>query len=736
MTAPRPFSLPGVIAFDAPLPGGTDANALLGGKAANLVEMTQVLGLRVPPGFTVTTEVCREYLAGGWPAYLDLALVTHLAQLGERLGRRLGDPSAPLLVSVRSGAPVSMPGMMDTLLNVGMTPAIRDAMALSGSPQFAADTWLRFCKMYADVVLGVPAPELAQAVDSDGTPQGLLDAAARVGALAAPLGGIPSEPFEQLRGAIAAVFRSWHSERARTFRQREQIPESLGTAVTVQAMVFGNLGARSGTGVVFTRNPATGDPGPFGDYLAGAQGEDVVAGTHAVHGLQALREQVPAAYEELLAVLDRLERHYCDMCDVEFTVSEGTLYILQTRIGRRSPLAAVRIAVAMAEDPGFPLSRQEAVARVDARVLQQLAAMGTVRAGAVPLATGLAASPGIGVGVLCCDPDRAADMAAKGISVVLAREDTSPADIHGMLGAAGIVTTLGGVASHAAVVARSWAIPAVTSIADTKVLATGIVLDGAFIAEGEIVTVDGAAGALYAGDQREEGAVDVPELRTLRSWARELDLQPGTTAPGPADPGRDADVTLLELARTVQLKGLCSPERAAAALSAALQRVEELVNGNAALFRTTPRGVMLTAEGQTWLTERLAAERLAIDGATFGAWYEPFMELNHRFKQIVSQWQMAPGGAPAPDAWPALVEAVAGIDSDLLPVLTGTAQQVRRLSKYQTRFEQALAALREGDQTMLASPLKDSYHTVWFEFHEELITLLDRDRATEEHQSP
>lgn len=730
MTAAAAMRL--IYAFDDPLPGGPSPQMLLGGKGASLAEMTRALGLPVPPGFVITTGVCRQYHESGWPAGLDAELEAHLGRLGERMGRSLGDPGRPLLVSVRSGAPVSMPGMMDTLLNVGMTPEIRESLANStGSPRFAADTWLRFCRMYAEIVCGVAPDALAAAAMHDGSASAMLAAAERVRALAAPAGGIPESPIEQVRAAAAAVFRSWDSPRARVFRARENIADDLGTAVTVQAMVFGNLDDRSGTGVVFTRDPATGAPGPFGDYLAGAQGEDVVAGTHAVGGLDLLRHHLPDVYADLLQVLDRLERHYRDMCDVEFTVSEGRLYILQTRIGRRSPLAAVRIAVAMAEDPGFPLTREEAVARVDTNVLQQLASLRAVSPGSKQLAAGLAASPGVAAGVLCCDPDRAADLAARGIAVVLAREETSPSDVHGMVGAAALLTTLGGVASHAAVVARSWAIPAVTSLAETRVLATGLEIAGAFIAEGEIVTVDGTSGAVYVGDCVADGGTDLPEVRTLRLWASQSGIQAGVPAE-PAEPGRDADVTLLELARTVQLKGLCTPERAAVALSAALHRIEQLVDGNQGLFRATPRGMMLTPDGRSWVTEQLQAERAALDPETMAACYARFMELNHTFKALVSEWQLAQASEPAESDWQALVGRVGAIHAELEPLLEEVSAEVARLRTYGPRFRAALDAMRAGDRTMLAAPLKESYHTAWFEYHEELITLCGRDRAADE----
>ncbi|MDA0352951.1 MAG: pyruvate, phosphate dikinase [Chloroflexi bacterium] len=698
-------TVPEAVSFDEPLPAGVDPRMLLGGKGAGLAEM-RALGLPVPPGFVITTEVCRRYLADGWPASLDAAISHQLTLLEERAGRRFGDSTAPLLVSVRSGAPVSMPGMMDTVLNVGMTAAIRDRLAAeSGDRRFADDTWERFRSAYLECVV---------ADEDGGAPEP------------------PADPRAQLRGAIEAVFRSWHSDRARVFRKREGISDDLGTAVTVQAMVFGNLDDRSGTGVVFTRDPATGDPRPYGDYLARAQGEDVVAGTHLTSGLDALQAGLPAVYDALLSALARLERHYRDICDVEFTVSAGELYILQTRIGRRSPLAAVRTAVAMAENPAFPLSPSEAVARVDHATMRAVAEAAAVDPNARALTSGLAVSPGVGVGVLCCDPDRAADLANRGIAVVLARAATSPADVHGMVGASAIVTTLGGVASHAAVVARSWAIPAVTSVANTSVLAAGIQVGDVFVAEGEVVTVDGASGALYLGDQRRAGTATVPELDTLRRWAHELGVEPGTRANEASAEGRDAGVTLLELARTVQLKGLCSPERAAQALFTAEQRIAALLEEHRPLFQETPRGMLLSADGRGWLQEELGRERAALDRAALNGSYERFMELNHEFKRVVSEWQIASASGHSDEQWAQLVAEVAAIDLGLTPLAAEVSAQITRLRGYAPRFKAALEALRAGDASMLASPLKDSYHTVWFEFHEELIGASGRDRATEE----
>jgi pyruvate,orthophosphate dikinase len=724
-----------VVSFDDRLDPGVDLPSLLGGKGAGLVEMTQGLGLPVPPGFVITTAICREYLASGWSEALDRQLDEHLGGLAERTGRRFGDADAPLLVSVRSGAPVSMPGMMDTVLNVGMTAAVHDRLAAeSGDPRFAADTWLRFCMMYAEIVLCVPPGEVDAAAASDGSAAGKRAAAERVRHLAAGCAppGIPAEPRAQLRGAIEAVFRSWHSDRARVFRAREGISESLGTAVVVQAMVFGNLDDRSGTGVAFTRNPATGDPAPYGDYLPRAQGEDVVAGTHSVAGLEALHQQLPEVHGQLLDVLRGLELHYRDVCDVEFTVSAGQLYVLQTRIARRSPLAAIRIAVDMAEDPEFPLTRSEAVARVGEDVLRHQAESVTVAPAAVPVGRGLPASPGVGTGILSCDPDEAEELSRAGTAVVLAREDTSPADVHGMVGAAALVTTVGGVASHAAVVARGWGIPAITSLAAATVSDAGLTVGDTLLRLGELVTVDGGTGLLYRGDQRAARDGEDAEVRKLRQWAAEAE-ESATPAPTPAAAAPLREVGLYEFARALQLKGLAQLDRLAAVLHTAEPDLEALIAGSPAMFKATPRGFALTPEGRAWVTEQLEQERDAADRQALEAAYERFLALNHSFKALVSGWQLANGNE---DAWPPLVDGLAGVHGGLLPLLLETAQVVSRLSHYAPRFESALDQVRAGDTTMLASPVKDSYHTVWFEYHEELIALCGRDRLTEERLHP
>lgn len=480
--------------FDAEQPDLTPEErvALLGGKGAGLARMT-ALGMPVPPGFTLTTRACRRYLEGGWDAALDEALRTHLRRLEEATGRQLGDPSAPLLVSVRSGAAISMPGMLDTVLDVGATDAVAAALAeQTGDVAFARDTRDRSARSWAAVV-----------------------GATR-----------PTEPVEQLVAAVCAVFDSWTGERARRYREVEGIDESLGTAVTVQAMVFGNRGERSGTGVAFSRDPSTGAPGPVGDFLAGAQGEDVVDGTRSTERLDALARRWPDVWAELVELTARLEHELDDAVDVEFTVEEGRLWILQARRAKRSPLAELRIAIDLADDPTFDLDRGGAVTRCRHLLDGDGRWSGGVDAAddrADVVAAGLAAAPGRAVGVLCTDVDRAVALDAEGADVVLVRRETSPADVRGMAAAVGLVTSVGGLVSHAAVVARSWGLPAVVGAADLVLHdGDGVEGPGGRVAEGEVVTVDGDGGRLLRGAHPRAGGVP-EELTLLRRWAAELE---------------------------------------------------------------------------------------------------------------------------------------------------------------------------------------------------------------------
>jgi len=726
---------PDVVLISEPLgKSRAETVALLGGKGANLAEMTQQLDLPVPPAFVITTDVCRSHLSGKWPEGLEDRIRTALDELGAQLGQCFGDAQLPFLVAVRSGSPVSMPGMMDTLLNVGINPEVRDALATqTGDATFAAQTWLRFCRMYAEMVLGIDRGEVeAAAVFPADNADSLNAAADRVLAIAAEFGGIPLDPHAQVLGAVTAVFDSWNSPRARIFRDTEGIDHQIGTAVTVQAMVFGNLGDQSGTGVVFTRNPASGHDEPYGDYLPRAQGEDVVAGTHEVHGLDHLAETLPGSFGELLQVCDRLERHYRDMCDIEFTIACGRLYILQTRIGRRSPEAAIRIAVQMADDPDFPLTRAEAVARVDHSMLDTLAAQSVVAANAAPIATGIAASPGVGVGTLSCDPDAAAELAEAGQHVVLARAETSPADVHGMVGAAGLVTSFGGAVSHAAVVARSWGIPAVTGVRSMSLVAGGIEIGGEFVAEGSTVTVDGTGGGLYIGDQLADHDHEVAELDTVRRWAVELGVELGEMAVGHDEVAMaHRDVDEFAVVRTVALKGMGGEDVIASALETDTAAVAEIVASFPQLLESGARGLALTPIGRDWLSTRLAEELTCVDVSAMNELYERFEPLNRRFKMLVTDWQ---GSDQSKADFDATIEALGQLHGEFIPIVVESELLAGRLRPYPARFDRALDAVRNGDLSMLASPLKDSYHTIWFEYHEELFHFTGRSRRDEERE--
>lgn len=468
-------------------------NDLLGGKGANLAEMTSVLRMAVPPGFTFTTEACRSYLADGWSPEFDSAIDQLLGEVEVKVGRRYGDRYDPLLLSVRSGAPRSMPGMLDTVLNVGLNDETVKGLAMaSGDESFASDSYQRLRAGFADIV----AP-----------------------------GDLPACPREQLRGAIEAVFRSWNGDKARAYRARERIDDHVGTAVNVQAMVFGNLDEISGTGVVFTRDPSTGAAVRYGEFLARAQGEDVVGGTHRTMDFAALRDLLPHVADELDASLDRLEAHYRDMCDVEFTVESGRLWILQTRVGKRTAAAAIRMAVEMAQGAGeWCISREEAVARVSAGNVADADVLNlgpNVRANVDVLGRGLPASPGVASGRVYFSAEDAVDAADRGEPVLLVREETSPADIQGMAVAAGILTSLGGIVSHAAVVARDWGIPAVVGAGSLVIEEQCCRIGTAIVREGESLCIDGTTGAIRAGDTAVITTTS-PELDVLLTWADEI----------------------------------------------------------------------------------------------------------------------------------------------------------------------------------------------------------------------
>jgi pyruvate,orthophosphate dikinase len=508
---------------------------LLGGKGANLAEMTSVLRLPVPPGFTISTDACRDYMHSGWPQGLSDEVARHTGRLEKAMKRRLGDASDPLLVSVRSGAKFSMPGMMDTVLNLGLNDrSVKGLARATADERFAHDSYRRFIAMYARIVLGLDGElfddQLARAKgnarvasDAELPAEALKDLCLIYKRLVKDRTGraFPQDPQRQLRGAIEAVFSSWDSARARAYREREKIPHDLGTAVNVQVMVFGNRDDESGTGVGFTRNAATGEDKPYGDFLVNAQGEDVVAGIRNTQNLDDLGEHFPGIKDELLGIFARLEAHYRDMCDTEFTIEQGKLWMLQTRVGKRTGRAALRMAVEMTNQRrrGWKITRDEALLRITDDHVEQVLHPQFASDAVQVIATGLAASPGAAVGQAYFTADSAAEAAEGGAKVILVRNETSPEDVHGMQASEGILTARGGLVSHAAVVARGWGIPAVVGADTVKISGTSFTAGGATVGEGDVISIDGTTGQVVLGEVELATSEAPPELDTLLGWA-------------------------------------------------------------------------------------------------------------------------------------------------------------------------------------------------------------------------
>ena len=522
--------------FDFSATDGSDPD-LLGGKGAGLARMTS-LGLPVPPGFTITTEVCRLTMRDGRvPVDLWGEVDSAIARLEDKTGRSFGSGPVPILLSVRSGAKFSMPGMMDTILNLGINDdVVKTLISWSGDPHFAWDAYRRFVQMYGDVVLGVDEILFQDVLGELRTSAGVTDdseldaahlevATRQFQAIVEKLrpGQLPTDPREQLKGAITAVFSSWNTKRAIEYRRINAIPDDLGTAANVQMMVFGDLGDDSGTGVCFTRDPGTGARLVYGDYLPRAQGEDVVAGIRNPLTLDELGELHPKCHRQLLEIMDGLETHYQDMCDIEFTIEHDVLYILQTRAGKRTAAAAVKMAVAMVEE-GL-IDRVTAVKRVSPASLEQLhrprIADHVKQSDAA--VTGVAASPGAAIGRAVFSSDDAVAEAKTGEIVILIRPETTPNDIHGMAAAIGILTSQGGKTSHAAVVARGMGKPAVTGAAGLIVdVEAGVARTPAGeIRAGDLVTIDGSTGTVYIGSVDVVAPESPPELHQLLEWADE-----------------------------------------------------------------------------------------------------------------------------------------------------------------------------------------------------------------------
>jgi len=535
--------------------GRSGMKALLGGKGANLAEMTG-LGLPVPPGFTITTEACRYYSAHGeYPPGLKEEIDEHLARLEEKMGKKLGDDNDPLLVSVRSGAAISMPGMMDTVLNLGLNDrSVQGLIRQTGDARFAYDAYRRFIQMFASIVMEVDREHFEHALselkearkvqqDVELTDKDWQELVKRYKAIVRRETGrdFPSRPREQLDLAIKAVFRSWMNPRAIVYRRTYDIPDDLGTAVNVQSMVFGNKGDDSATGVCFTRDPNTGENRKFGEYLTNAQGEDVVAGIRTPKGLEEMKKEHPALYKELTGIMDKLESHYRDMQDIEFTMEQGKLYMLQTRTGKRSAAAAVRIAVDMVKE-GL-ISKEEAVARVQPAQLDQLLHPRLDPGARYEVAaTGLPASPGAAVGAVVFDADTARERGERGEKVILVRWETTPDDMHGIVKAQGILTSRGGMTSHAAVVARGMGKPCVCGAEDVRIdLASRCCeVNGKVVREGDFITIDGTTGRIILkAEKLIEPSLDDPYLKQILTWADGIRrLKVRTNADTPEDARR------------------------------------------------------------------------------------------------------------------------------------------------------------------------------------------------------
>ena len=683
---------------------------LIGGKAAGLNQMAVALGLPVPPAFVITTEACNRFLADGWPAGLDDEIRAHMAGLEAIVGRRFGDEADPLLVSVRSGAPVSMPGMMETILNLGLNHETeRGLAAASGDADFARNCHDRFHALYRDVV-GVQV--------------------------------VPTDPWDQLRGAIEAVFRSWNGDKARTYREHEGIPGTLGTGVIVQAMVFGNLGDESGTGVLFTRNPATGEDTLYGDVVFRGQGEDVVAGTHDTLPVSCLEERMPEVAAELHRYARVLELHCADARDIEFTIERRRLWMLQDRTAKRTDPAALRMAVEMAEDPDFPLTREAAVRRVASILASPPKHVVQGDDAGAPLTKGLGVSPGIVCGEIRLTAEDAVTAADAGRDVILVRAETSPNDVHGMARACGILTATGGFASHAAVVARGWNKPAVVGASEV-VPGDGVAtFAGRALPEGTLITIDGASGEVFEG--RASGVEEVvPEAKVLLGWARELGIAIGeegaaaTGAPVVAAEPVLAAIGADDVIRLLAIKGYCDAGAAATALgcpkdeaAAVLDRL--MLDG----FAEPGAGsIRLTESGRAAGRERLAADTARWGSEPAGAALDAFVALDQRMKTIVTAWQMKDAQTLNDHQDAAYDAAVLGrlgdLHADVRVWLEPLSTGLPRLARYGERLAAAAAAAAAGDGRYIASPRVDSYHGAWFELHEDLILLSGRTRAEE-----
>jgi pyruvate, orthophosphate dikinase len=548
--------------------GNASMKSLLGGKGANLAEMTG-LGIPVPPGFIVTTAACVHYSStGAYPEGLKGEIEAHLDALEKLTGKILGDPRSPLLLSIRSGAVFSMPGMMDTVLNLGLNDETVEGLAHgTGNPRFAYDSYRRFISMFGDVVMGADPQafedaltskkqEVGATLDTDLSADDLRDLTVRFKKILGDHAGeqFPADPLKQLHMSIVAVFKSWDNHRAKVYRRTQGIPDDLGTAVNVQTMVFGNKGETSGTGVAFTRDPSTGENFFYGEFLMNAQGEDVVAGVRHPRPLEEMRDVMPHALDQLYAIRETLEKHYRDMQDVEFTIEDGKLYMLQTRNGKRTAAAAMRTAAEMVAE-GL-ITKEEALQRVDPSQLDQLLHPRLdPKAAYTVLATGLGASPGAAVGRVVFDANDAEEKGSRGEKVILVRWETNPDDIHGLIKAQGVITSHGGMTSHAAVVARGMGKPCIAGAQDLKVdvEARKFTVGDAVVNEGDWISMDGASGKVILGQAPLSPAAIDENVNTVLAWAdevRRLGVRTNADTPEDARQAREFGAQGIGLCRT------------------------------------------------------------------------------------------------------------------------------------------------------------------------------------------
>src|ERR1044072_1532393 len=548
--------------------GPADDKALLGGKGAGLCEMTRA-GLPVPPGLIVTTEACNAFFDNdkSFPEGMWGQVKEGLQKIEEKVGKKFGDPKNPLLVSVRSGAAFSMPGMMDTVLNLGLNEETVQGLAeQTGDLRFALDAYRRFASLFGEIVMGVAHEKFERVLDRfKAQTQGGRDTdlqsddlreiiAAEKQIILTEQSAIPEDPYEQLRVAIAAVFNSWMGRRACDYRKVNRIPDDLGTAVNVQAMVFGNMGAESGTGVAFTRNPSTGEKKLYGEYLLNAQGEDVVAGIRTPNAISQLEEELPAVYEQFEQITGLLEKHYEDMQDVEFTIERGRLWMLQTRTGKRTGAASVKVAVDMVREG--VIDKATAVRRVTPDQLDQLLHPAVdPDTDAKVVAKGLPASPGAAQGKVVFDPDEAEEMAREGEKVGLVRQETSPDDFHGMVAAQAIVTARGGMTSHAAVVARGMGKSCVcgASVLNIDYSQQQFNVNGMVVPKGEWITVDGSTGRVFLGQVPTVQPKLDEDFAELMVWAdefRKLRVRANSDTPHDSEVAREFGAEGIGLCRT------------------------------------------------------------------------------------------------------------------------------------------------------------------------------------------